>query len=181
MLKGIIAHIEGKVERLTTILAVLQASEADLTNILKEDDPVAPVTQEIRDRVEQAKTGPDEKTKQGEQKPQPQEKGKRGRKTKLTAEQIKEKNRIYQRNWARKKAAEKRAAKAEVGKPGRIGRPRKKKGQLPMTKEARKELLKSTFRKRAALRTGLPDGLENSDKLNPSDLGIKTGGSVDDD
>ncbi len=106
---------------------------------------------------------------------------KRGPRVNLSDEERKAHKRDYQREYMRKRAAEKRSAAGEAGRQagrqaGKKGRPRKKKELKDMTKDERKEFMKNLYHQRkGTLRAGLPDGLEESGKIDPAELGLPAG------
>jgi hypothetical protein len=76
-----------------------------------------------------------------------------------------ERKRAQKRDWWRKNRG-----KPESDQNKGAG---SKKTLEPMTKDARKELMKKLYRQRqAALRGGLPEGLEMSNRPDPGELGL---------
>ncbi|MFA6006052.1 MAG: hypothetical protein WC775_06260 [Patescibacteria group bacterium] len=177
MLKSVIEKLDRKIAQLTNIRARLYGENMDLNEILKDDVPIVGTPKDA-DELEAHNTevnaallskGIQKKRKDKHSEPEIKRAAekllkssnkKRGNRVKLTESERREKNRTYQREWARKKAAERKAA---------LG---KKKAKI-MSKGDRLEFLKNCKRKQVALRHGgLPDGLKIQDRITPSELGL---------
>lgn len=222
MLRAIINDLEHKVDRMRTLLSILQAAEAEFMTIGEEFNQVPAPEEKQRELTDAPASAPGlpDAVKDGKKRKytkrairraadellKPAEQQKRGPRKKLTAEERREKKRIYQKeymhNWSRKRAAQRRAKRKvkkvkleKITDEERMERKRaqkrdwwrknrgkpesdqnkgagSKKTLEPMTKEARKELMKKVYRQRLALRGGLPEGLEMSDKTDPAELGL---------